>query len=149
MKGKQFEIKISDLLHHLGSDHLTLENEPFERISKITDAGISCEIELFSMNEESILVKIRDLQTVMKETCDVCQKEFLREVKVPEYSAKFTLNKEEFQYSEEEVVFMIDEKKETINIEDMIYQAIELETPFVIKCEECAKLPIEDEDEEE
>jgi hypothetical protein len=42
------------------------------------------------------------------------------------------------------------EKQFTVeDIEDMIYQAIELGTPFVIKCEECAKLPIEDEDEEE
>jgi uncharacterized metal-binding protein YceD (DUF177 family) len=37
------------------------------------------------------------------------------------------------------VLFFIDEKTSTINIEEMIYQAIELETPFVLYCPECVK----------
>jgi uncharacterized metal-binding protein YceD (DUF177 family) len=37
------------------------------------------------------------------------------------------------------VLFFIDEKTATINIEELIYQAIELETPFVLYCPDCAK----------
>ena len=37
------------------------------------------------------------------------------------------------------MLFFIDEKTATINIEELIYQAIELETPFVLYCSDCAK----------
>jgi uncharacterized metal-binding protein YceD (DUF177 family) len=49
------------------------------------------------------------------------------------------LNKDEINYANDEVLFFIDEKTATINIEELIYQAIELETPFVLYCPDCAK----------
>ena len=49
------------------------------------------------------------------------------------------MHKEEINYANDEVLFFIDEKTATINIEEMIYQAIELERPIVLYCPECAK----------
>jgi uncharacterized metal-binding protein YceD (DUF177 family) len=39
----------------------------------------------------------------------------------------------------EEVIFYIDPKAETINIEDMVVQSILLNDPFVKRCEDCTK----------
>ena len=39
----------------------------------------------------------------------------------------------------DEVLFFIDEKTATINIEELIYQAIELETPIVLYCPDCTR----------
>ena len=58
---------------------------------------------------------------------------------------------EEINYANDEVLFFIDEKTATINIEEMIYQSIELEAPFVMYCPDCEKkhenLPEEETDE--
>jgi uncharacterized metal-binding protein YceD (DUF177 family) len=85
------------------------------------------------------LVEIEELSCELDETCDYCTKLFKRKIEIQNYSSRFTLNKEEINYANDEVLFFIDEKTSTINIEEMIYQAIELETPFVLYCPDCAK----------
>ena len=65
----------------------------------------------------------------------------MRPISIEEYSAKFTFNTKEREESEEEVIFPIDKKSDTIDLEEMLYQAVKLEDPFVIECEECRKNP--------
>jgi uncharacterized metal-binding protein YceD (DUF177 family) len=62
---------------------------------------------------------------------------FLRPVFVDVYQAKFVLHMKELEESWEEVVFPIDNKSDTIDIEEMLYQAVKLQEPFVIMCPEC------------
>ena len=69
---------------------------------------------------------------------DICEKDLVNTAKIGK--TRFTLNKDEINYANDEVLFFIDEKTATINIEELIYQAIELETPFVLYCPECAKI---------
>jgi uncharacterized metal-binding protein YceD (DUF177 family) len=49
----------------------------------------------------------------------------------------------------EEVLFFIDSKAETINIEDMVVQAILLDEPFVKRCDACIKRLASIEDDED
>lgn len=77
---------------------------------------------------------------MIKSVCDLCQKEYERKVDIEEYTAKYTLNQEDFDASQEEVVLMIDPKKETIDLSEMLYQAVMFQTPFVLKCPECTLL---------
>lgn len=137
MKEKKFEIKISDLLHQLASDTLTFEDIFLDDLPNLIGTWISGTVELYSMDGESVFAKLTDVHAVMKATCDVCLQEYERTVDVDEYTAKFALNKEDFEESDEEVVFMIDPKNETIDLGEMIYQAIVLQDPFVFKCPSC------------
>ena len=54
----------------------------------------------------------------------------------------------EVKDDEDEILF-IDVKLGIIDVEELIYHAIQLEEPFVKHCEKCAALPVEEEDEEE
>jgi uncharacterized metal-binding protein YceD (DUF177 family) len=64
-------------------------------------------------------------------------------VNVSSYIARFVFEDEAVKKKEmaktEEVVFFIDSKSETINIEDMVVQAILLDDPFVKRCDACTK----------
>ena len=146
MKGKIFEIKISDLLHQLGSDSIDFDHVFLENMKNISEEGISWTVEFYSMDGKSVFVKLLNLHAEIQEICDRCQTEYTRKIEVKEYSAKYTLDKKEFEESDEEVIFMIDEKKDTIDIEEMIYQAMNIDTPFVKNCEACEQKEIEDEE---
>ena len=82
---------------------------------------------------------LEELTCELNETCDYCTKTFKRKIEIQWYSSRFTLNKDEINYANDEVLFFIDEKTATINIEEMVYQAIKLETPFVLYCPDCAR----------
>jgi len=148
MKGEKREIKVSDLLHQLGSDSLSFDHV-FLNEFDLTEEGISGTVELYSMDEESVFVKLIGVHAVVKSVCDLCQKDYEREINIEEYAAKYTLNKEDFDESDEEVVLMIDPKKETIDLSEMLYQAIMFQTPFVLKCPECAMIENAIDEEEE
>lgn len=139
MKDQTFEIKVWDLLNHIASDELVFENKKTNLIPNLSENWISGKIRLSWIDDENVLVEIEELKCELNGVCDYCIKDFIRTVEVSWYSARFTLNKEEKNYADDEVLFFIDEKNASINIEEMIYQAIELETPFVIYCPDCEK----------
>ncbi len=89
-----------------------------------------------------MLGTLTDVSAIFNETCDSCGTSFLRSVKIPSYTVRFIFEsdaaKEEKSESEEAVLF-IDDKDETINIEDMVVQAILLNDPFVKRCDDCTK----------
>ncbi|MEI6119118.1 MAG: YceD family protein [bacterium] len=93
-----------------------------------------------------------DVTARFHETCDSCGASFMRSVDVPSYTARFVfedeITKKKESVETEEVVLYIDPKAETINIEDMVVQAILLNDPFVKRCDACTKRleTIDDED---
>ena len=139
MKDQTFEIKVGDLLNQVAVDELVFENKKTTLIPNLTENWITGKIRLSWIDDENVLVEIEELSCELNEICDYCNKEFKRKIEIQNYSSRFTLNKEEINYANDEVLFFIDEKTATINIEELIYQAIELETPFVLYCPECAK----------
>ena len=139
MKDQTFEIKVGDLLNQVAVDELVFENKRTNLIPNLSEDWISGKIRLSWIDDENVLVEIEELSCELNETCDYCNKEFKRKIKIHWYSSRFTLNKDEINYANDEVLFFIDEKTATINIEELIYQAIELETPFVLYCPDCAK----------
>ena len=139
MKDQTFEIKVGDLLNQVAVDEMSFEHKKTNLIPNLSEDWISGKIRLSWIDDENVLVEIEELSCELNETCDYCTKPFKRKIEIQNYSSRFTLNKEEINYANDEVLFFIDEKTSTINIEEMIYQAIELETPFVLYCPDCAK----------
>ena len=139
MKDQTFEIKIWDLLNQVAVDEVFFENKMTNLIPNLSEDWITGKIRLSWIDDENVLVEIEELSCELDEICDYCTKPFQRKIKIQWYSSRFTLNKEEINYANDEVLFFIDEKTSTINIEEMIYQAIELERPVVLYCPECAK----------
>lgn len=137
MKGKSFEIKVSDLLNHLGSDSIAFEEKTSPLLPQLSDEGMSGVISLYSVDGKSVLVTLQDFDCVVEDVCDSCESPFSRPIHVDEYAAKFTLHPKELEDSSDEVLFLIDPKSETINIEDMLYQAVLLQEPFVKRCPSC------------
>lgn len=139
MKDQTFELKVWDLLNQVAVDEITFDNKKTDLISNLSEEGITGKIRLSWIDDENVLVEIEELECTLNETCDYCTKPFQRKIKIQGYSSRFTLNKDEINYANDEVLFFIDEKTATINIEELIYQAVEMERPIVLYCPECAK----------
>jgi uncharacterized metal-binding protein YceD (DUF177 family) len=137
MKGKNFEIKISDLLNHLGSDSIEFSEMKTPLLPELREEGMSGILTLHSVDGKSVLVKVEDFSCSLTAVCESCGKEFVRPIEVEEYVAKFALDPKELEESDEEVLFLIDAKTGTIDVEEMLYQAVKLNDPFVVRCEEC------------
>jgi uncharacterized metal-binding protein YceD (DUF177 family) len=122
-------------------------------LPNLSKLGITGDILLHSMSTDSLFATFQNLSCTMNEHCDGCEKAFEREVIVPEYGARFVIGEEMKKLEEEttdEEIFLIDARNETIDIEDMLIQAIRLQDPIILRCENCQKhaekLP-DDEDE--
>ena len=139
MKDQTFEIKVGDLLNQVAVDEMVFEHKKTNLIPNLSEDWITGKIRLSWIDDENVLVEIENLTCELDETCDYCSESFKRKIEIQDYSSRFTLNKEEINYANDEVLFFIDEKTATINIEEMIYQAIELEKPIVLYCPDCAK----------
>lgn len=66
----------------------------------------------------------------------------MRKVYVPSYAGRFIFEddvKKKEAPDSEEVLFYIDPKAETINIEDIVVQSLLLNDPFVKRCDTCEK----------
>ena len=139
MKDQTFEIKVWDLLNQVAVDEIDFKNKMTRLIPNLTNVWISGKIRLSWIDDENVLVEIEELKCELNEICDCCTNTFIRKINIHWYSSRFTVNKDEINYANDEVLFFIDEKTATINVEEMIYQAIELETPVVLYCPDCAK----------
>lgn len=139
MKDQSFEIKVGDLLNQVAVDEIDFKNKKTRLIPNLTDNWVSGKIRLSWIDDENVLVEIEELKCELNEICDCCTNSFIRKINIHWYSSRFTINKDEINYANDEVLFFIDEKTATINVEEMIYQAIELETPVVLYCPDCAK----------
>lgn len=144
MKDQNFSIKISDLLNQAWSvDEVRFEKKFSSQIPNLTAEGISWTFVIQSLNEASLLGTLTDVKCSIQDVCDSCQTSYEREVFVPEYTARFVIEDdrtdEEKEANTDEEVFLIDAKSETINIQDMVVQAILLHEPIVKRCPPCEK----------
>lgn len=155
MKDQKFSIKISDLLNNAGQiDEIVFEKKFSDDLPNLTEEGISWTFVMQSLNDSTLIGTLTDVNCTLKDVCDSCQKNFEREINVPEYSAKFTIkdshwNEEDEEKAEDEV-FFIDPKNELIDIGDMVIHTIKLQDPVVKRCDICEKkMENVDDDEEE
>ncbi len=153
-KDKVFKIKIADLLNETGrQDEIVFEHKFSDQLPNLDVEGVTWTFTIQSLDATSLLGTLSDVQTSFHEICDSCGASFIRSVHVPLYTGRFVFEdeiaKKEAPESDE-VLFYIDSKSETINIEDMVVQAILLDDPFVKRCAACTKrLASLDDDEED
>lgn len=139
MKDQSFEIKVGDLLNQVAVDEIEFKNKMTKLIPNLTNNWVSGKVRLSWIDDENVLVEIEELKCELNEICECCTAQFIRKIVIHWYSSRFTINKDEINYANDEVLFFIDEKTATINIEELIYQAVEMERPFVLYCNDCAK----------
>lgn len=144
IRDKVFKIKIADLLNETGrQDEIVFEHKFSDQLPNLDDEGITWTFTVQSLDNTSLLGTLHDITANFHEVCDSCAASFLRSVHVPSYVARFTfeeeIKKEKDVNESEEVLFYIDSKAETINIEDMVVQSILLNDPFVKRCATCTK----------
>lgn len=148
-----FKIKIADLLNETGKqDEIAFEHKFSAQLPHLDDQGISWNFTIQSLDADSLLGTLTDVTARFHETCDSCSASFLRTVDVPLYIARFVFEdevKNKEAPDSEEVLFYIDSKAETINIEDMVVQAILLDDPFVKRCDACTKRLADSNDDED
>ena len=143
MKDKKFLIKIADLLNETGrSDEMEFDHKTVDALPTITAEGISGKISMQSVNEDTLLCTLTDVHCTLEDVCDSCGTTFLRTIDVPEYVARFaaewSISAEEIENADE-TILLINPKDETIDISDMVTQAITLNDPFVKRCPSCDK----------
>ncbi len=144
IKDTVFKIKIADLLNETWrEDQIIFDHKFSSQLPNLDDAGISGTFTIQSLDATSLLGTLTDITACFHEVCESCGVSFDRAVRIPLYTARFVFEdeakKEEDIGESEEVLFHIDPKVETINIEDMVVQAILLNDPFVKRCDTCIK----------
>lgn len=153
-KDKVFKIKIADLLNETGrQDEIVFEHKFSDQLPNLDVEGVTWTFTIQSLDATSLLGTLSDVQASFHEICDSCGASFIRSVHVPLYTGRFVFEDEiakKEALESDEVLFYIDSKSETINIEDMVVQAILLDDPFVKRCTACTKrLASLDDDEED
>ena len=143
MKNSKFVINVWDLLLSSGKrDEISFKNETISELQWLTKDWINGKVIIQSFDTDSLLVTLEDLTCTIKEPCDICTKEYERKVEVKTYSAKFEIEIEK-DYEWDDEIFPID-KNETIDIKNMVMNAILLQEPFTKKCENCTKIDEEE-----
>lgn len=138
MKNSKFVINVWDLLLSAWKrDEISFENEKISEIEWLTKEWISGKILIQSFDKESLLVTLEDVSCTIKEPCDRCTKLYDRSVKVENYTARFQVEFDK-EYDGDDEIFLID-KNETIDVKNMVINAILLQEPFTKKCEDCIK----------
>ena len=136
MKNSKFIINVGDLLLSAWKkDEISFEKEMIPEIWWLTKDWISWKILIQSFNKESLLVTLEDISCTIKEPCDKCTKSYKRDVFVENYTARFQVELDK-EYDWDDEIFLI-EKNETIDVKDMIINAILLQEPFTKKCDKC------------
>lgn len=143
LQDKVFKIKIADLLNETGrQDEIVFEHKFSDQLPNLDTEGVAWVFTMQSLDNTSLLGTLADVHARFHETCDSCGAAFLRWVDVPLYTGRFVFEdevKKKEAPESEEVLFFIDSKAETINIEDMVVQAVLLNDPFVKRCDNCTK----------
>ena len=154
MKDKNFVIKVGDLLREgWKADTLSFSNKESKYLEKCSKDGISGEILIRSIDQDSLYVNVEHISCVFDETCDRCGASYKRPVETHWYTARFVASeqiKKEEQETTDEEIFLINTRDETIDLELLIIQAIKIDDPFISHCPDCKKeiesLPDDDED---
>lgn len=147
MRHNGFEIKVSDLLNGKITDTVSFENQHLSEIENLTPEGVSGLLTLQSLDHKSLLVTINHLKCSLEDCCDHCGKSFVRSLEIQDYMAKYVTEIDPEIQDAEQDVLLIDMKNGVIDLEEMLYHAIQLEEPFVKRCSVCERLPVVEDEE--
>ncbi len=140
MKDFGFKIKVSDLLLNVWTeDEIKFENKHTTKISNLSQQGISGHVVIKWLDEKTILVTIKDISAKLHEICDISWQDFLRQANVQSYDMKFLLLQDDEIAQNYDDVGFIDQRDMTIDIQDMLVQAIILNKPIVMRAPEVEK----------
>ena len=148
MKHNGFEIKVSDILNAKVTDTITFENKMIPELENLSEKWVSWSITIQSLDHDSLFVTL-DVECELNDICDRCWNEYLRKISIEGYNAKYVTEQDPSIKDDEDEILFIDVKNGVIDVEELIYHAIQLEEPFVKYCEKCAAMPIEEEEEED
>ncbi len=132
--GQTTRIKVSDLLLNVWRiDEVAFSWLILSSISWLDVSGISWKLLLQSIDNSTIIATLEDVVCHIHEESDVSGTLYIREISSAPFSAYFVVDSAAQTYNEEDdsPIFSIDPKNLTIDTEDMIYQCVQLDTPFV------------------
>ena len=127
-------IKVSDLLLNVGqTDDVSIDNLQLPSIVWLDDRGIDWKLHLQSIDNSTIIATLQDLRCSINDISDVSGVSYIRSVIVPFFLAYFIVASADKPYNDTDdaPIFFINEKNDTIDTSDMVYQAIGLQEPFV------------------
>lgn len=141
MKDYSFKINVWDLVKKPWSkDCISFKNKFHKEINNITDKWIEWEVEIQSLNKDSVLINILKLNLEINKLCDICDEKMIDKLIIKNFNAKF-LKKNEFTEKEEnnDENFFFNEKDSNIDLNDLIYQIIQWENKIINICNNCKK----------
>ncbi len=127
-------IKVSDLLMQVGeTDTVHFDSIVIGSIDGLDAKGISWSIHLQSIDNSTLIATLENVTCVIDDISDVSRSPFKRHVAVSSLSAYFVLSSStrDFNQEDDASIFPINEKSMFIDIQDFLYEAIGLQTPFV------------------
>lgn len=127
-------IKVSDLLLNIWRvDQVNFSWLVLTTIPWLDGKGISWKLLLQSIDNSTIIATLENVVCHIHEESDVSGDSYVRDVLVNSFSAYFVIDPDSQIYNEDDdsPIFPIDPKNITIDTEEMIYQCILLDTPFV------------------
>lgn len=128
-----FQLKVSDLLHDIWSqDTHTFTNIKTSLIPWLTDEGITVTISLQSLNTTTILIQIEQLHCVIHEMCDKSAEMYDRVVDTAGFTGRCMLSTQRiYEDPLDDDIYDINDKSETIDLEEFIMQAVLDQEPIV------------------
>lgn len=132
--GQSTRIKVSDLLLNVWRiDEVAFSWLMMDSIVWLGSQWISWKLLLQSIDNSTIIATLQDITCFIHEESDISGVVYIRNVLPSAFSAYFVIDPTSQTYNEEDdsPIFPIDPKSVTIDAEEMIYQSIVLDTPFV------------------
>lgn len=127
-------IKVSDLLRHpTSSDELSIIDCMIDTIPHLRSPGISALCRLQSTNDGIIVVTLSDVRAQIDDVCDISGESYIRDVYIDfaegRFSPEVAFHSDPDYVYEDDFPFLPD--GESIDIQDMLTQAVVLQEPLV------------------
>ena len=127
---KETQIKIADLLLSVGStDTVSVKGVFIPRVVWLQEEGITLTVSLQSIDDRTVVATIEKLHCLLDDVSDISWKPFVREIAIFDYIGKFVLNDSNLVDDGDDPLFPI--QWDHIDVEEIIYQAIQLQEPLV------------------
>jgi len=136
MKDYAWKIKIADLLNNPGNTDKVEFNRKFLKEIEIEEPWLKGKIFLQWINQDEIILKIKELEFKLKYKCDICGQEYEKGYKLqPNEEIKF-VNEEKYPINEKiyDTTFPIDMKNKVIDLTPLIEIIVKNEEPVVKNC---------------
>jgi len=141
MKDYAWKIKISDLLKNPGdTDNIKFENKFLkDEDIKLGSKWISGEIFLQWLNNNEVLLKIKNIKFSSIFQCDKCLEKYEKNFSLEDLEEVRFVNADNIEITENihDTLFPIDMKNQNIDISELIEIIVKNEEPIIKKCEKC------------